>query len=65
MGLFKKVLSYDRTLKQAEKLADQVLQLESSFSGLTDQQLKDKTAEYKERYKKGETLEQLLPEVFA
>lgn len=32
---------------------------------LTDDQLKDKTNEFKERYQKGETLDELLPEAFA
>ncbi len=35
------------------------------MAALTDEQLQAKTAEFKGRYQKGETLDQLLPEAFA
>lgn len=55
----------DKTLKKARKKADAVMALESKFAAMTDDELRAKTAEYKERYKNGESLDDLLPEVFA
>jgi preprotein translocase subunit SecA len=44
---------------------DQINALEAQFEKLSDAQLKDKTTEYRQRLKKGETLDKLLPETFA
>ena len=55
----------DRILKKISKIVVEINQLESIINKLTDQQLKDKTLEFKQRYKNGETLEQLLVEAFA
>lgn len=41
----------DKTLKKARKKADAVMALESKFAAMTDDELRAKTAEYKERYK--------------
>lgn len=55
----------DKQLKKARKQADAVMALESKFSAMSDAELKAKTAEYKQRYANGESLDSLLPEVFA
>ncbi|WP_276924358.1 preprotein translocase subunit SecA [Faecalibaculum rodentium] len=54
-----------RELKKLEKTADQVLALEHKMQALSDEELKDKTREYRERLEKGETVDDLLPEAFA
>lgn len=54
-----------RTLKRYEKKVAQVNALEPDFVKLTDEQLKAKTAEFRDRLAKGETLDHLLPEAFA
>ena len=48
-----------------EKIADSVIALEDSMSVLTDDELRGKTAEFKERIANGETLDDILPEAFA
>ncbi len=55
----------ERYLKKFKKTIKKINDLESSFQSLTDAQLTAKTTEYRERLKKGETLESLLPEAFA
>lgn len=67
MGLLKNVIggSNDSRLKKIRKLADSVEALEDRFKLLDDKELAAKTAEYKERFSKGESLDDLLPEVFA
>ncbi len=55
----------DKQLKQAKKQADKVIALEPVFAKMSDDELKAKTLEYKERYNNGESLDSLLPEVFA
>ncbi|MBI4293948.1 MAG: preprotein translocase subunit SecA, partial [Betaproteobacteria bacterium] len=55
----------DRLLKQYSKTVREINALEPSISALSNEQLSAKTAEFKERYGKGETLDQLLPEAFA
>ncbi|MBL3685898.1 preprotein translocase subunit SecA [Leucobacter zeae] len=54
-----------RTLKKLTRLAKTVADLESSFSELTDEELRGETVEFRERLAKGETLDDLLPEAFA
>ncbi|MBR6647675.1 MAG: preprotein translocase subunit SecA [Clostridia bacterium] len=65
--LFEKLLgSYsDRELKRITPIADKVIALEESFKALSDDELKAKTKEFKERLSKGETLDDILPEAFA
>lgn len=46
-------------------IVDKINALEEQFEKLTDAQLKEKTNEYRQRLKKGETLDDLLPETFA
>jgi preprotein translocase subunit SecA len=55
----------ERKLKKLEGLVDQINQLEPQFEVFSDGQLKKKTKEFRERLKKGETLDDLLIEVFA
>lgn len=54
-----------RELKRMGKIVKQVNALEESIAALDEQALRGKTAEFKERLAKGETLEALLPEAFA
>ena len=55
----------ERLLKQYRKTVVQINALEPAMEKLTDAELKAKTDEFKNRYAKGETLQQLLPEAFA
>ena len=66
-GILQKIFgSYSsKELKKISPLVDKIEELDASTSKLTDQQLKDKTNEFKNRLEKGETLEDLLPEAFA
>jgi preprotein translocase subunit SecA len=54
-----------RVLRRLKAYADAVNQLEDDFSELTDEELKNETAELRERYGNGESLDDLLPEAFA
>jgi preprotein translocase subunit SecA len=55
----------DRQLKQYRKTIAKINALEPSLELLSDEQLKNKTQEFKDRVSKGESLEDLLPEAFA
>ncbi len=55
----------DRIIKQLSKKVEVINELEPSVSGLSDEQLAAKTVEFKDRFKKGESLDDLLPEAFA
>jgi preprotein translocase subunit SecA len=55
----------DRLLKQYRKTVDRINALEPQFEALSDEQLRGKTPEFKERLAKGETLDGLLIEAFA
>lgn len=55
----------ERQLKKYYPAVAKINELEKTFSPLTDAQLKEKTAEFKERLGKGETLDDILPEAFA
>ncbi|QEO56640.1 preprotein translocase subunit SecA [Francisella marina] len=55
----------DRFIKKVSKTVQKITSLEPKFEKLSDQELKAKTQEYKERVAKGETLESILPEAFA
>ncbi|MEZ4358410.1 MAG: preprotein translocase subunit SecA [Eubacteriales bacterium] len=67
MGLFEKLLSpsSELQLRPLRRQADKVITLEPQFEKLSNAELAAKTAEFRERYSKGETLDSLLPEVFA
>ena len=55
----------DRLIKQMRKEVKKINELEPVIQALSDDELKAKTAEFKERIANGETLEALLPEAFA
>ena len=52
-------------LRKLEKMADKVIAYSEQMASLSDEQLKAKTEEFKQRYQNGETLDQLLFEAFA
>ncbi|MGB2718750.1 MAG: preprotein translocase subunit SecA, partial [Rhodococcus sp. (in: high G+C Gram-positive bacteria)] len=54
-----------RMVKRLKSIADHVSTLSPDVESLSDDELRGKTAEFKERYSAGETLDQLLPEAFA
>jgi len=54
-----------KALKKYETIVSLINELEPDISKLTDEELKQKTTEFKIRYDNGETLEDLLPEAFA
>ena len=63
MGLFK---SYsEKEVKRIQPLVKKINDLEPDMQKLSDKQLRGKTEEFKKRLKKGETLDDLLPEAFA
>ena len=66
-GLLKKLFGthQSRLLKKYWRLVPQVNTWEVKFQSLTDDELRQKTVEFKERLAKGESIEELLPEAFA
>ena len=65
-GFFKKMFSEEqRELAGLEKIADQVLSYEPEMQKLSDEELRNKTNEYRSRLQNGETVDDLLPEAFA
>ncbi len=66
-SLFEKMFGTysERELKKISSLADDIEALDGEMTNLTDDQLKEKTNEFKDRLSKGETLEDLLVEAFA
>ncbi|MDR1687471.1 MAG: preprotein translocase subunit SecA [Clostridiales bacterium] len=67
MGLLEKIFGNysDKEIKRIIPLVDKIEALEAEVSQKTDDELRAKTAEFKERYQNGETLDDLLPEAFA
>ncbi|MDB5038320.1 MAG: secA, partial [Bacteriovoracaceae bacterium] len=65
--LFHKVFGthHEREVRKILPLVQQVNAFESEFKKLSDQELRDLTPKFKERLKKGETLDEILPEAFA
>ena len=55
----------EKEVRKIEKIADKVMERDAEMQALTDDQLRAKTVEFKERIAAGETLDQLLPEAFA
>ncbi|HEQ0689770.1 translocase [Streptococcus pyogenes] len=65
-NILRKVIENDKgELRKLEKIAKKVESYADQMASLSDRDLQGKTLEFKERYQKGETLEQLLPEAFA
>ena len=67
MGALTKIFGThsERELKRIYPLVDKVESYRDSMQKLSDEELRNKTKEYKERLEKGETLDDLLPEAFA
>ena len=55
----------ERELKRIQPLVDKVLSYDEAMQALSDDELRGKTKEYKERLANGETLDDLLPEAYA
>ena len=65
-NLIRSLIENDKKeLKRLDSIAKKVEAYADQMAALTDEQLQAKTAEFKGRYQKGETLDQLLPEAFA
>jgi len=67
MAIFDKIFgnANEKYLKKLQPLVDKINGLEKEFEGFSDEKLKDKTKEFKNRLKDGESLDSLLPEAFA
>ena len=67
MGLFAKLFGTrsQREIKKIMPLVDKILGMEEAYRALSEEDLRAKTAEFKARLEKGETLDDLLPEAFA
>ena len=67
MGVIEKIFGThsERELKRIEPLVKEIEALRPSMQALTDEQLKNKTKEYKKRLEEGATLDDLLPEAYA
>ena len=67
MGLFEKLFGTrsQRELKKIQPTVDKILALEKEYKNLSEEALRGKTAEFKNRLSQGETLDDLLPEAFA
>ena len=67
MNIIKKMFGThsERELKRIYATVDRIEALRPSMQALSDEELREKTREYKNRLEKGETLDQLLPEAFA
>jgi preprotein translocase subunit SecA len=66
-GIIEKIIgSYsDREIKRLMPLVDEIESLEEKMKKLSDEELKSKTSEFKERIAQGESLDDILPEAFA
>ena len=67
MGLLKKLFgtSSEKELRAIKPIVDKIEALDGEYSKLTDEQLKAKTPEFKQRIANGESLDEILPEAFA
>ena len=67
MKLVEKIFgSYSkRELKRIEPLVNKIEEIEKSLKDVSDEDLRNKTTEFKERLKNGETLDDILPEAYA
>jgi preprotein translocase subunit SecA len=66
-GILKKLFgsAHDRLLNKYRKIVAEVNRWEEKYQSLSDEQVRAKTAEFQQRFQKGETLDQLLPEAYA
>ena len=66
MGIFTRLFDHEyKELKKFESLADKIVALDEEYQKLSDEELKNKTEEFKKRLANGETLEDILVEAFA
>jgi preprotein translocase subunit SecA len=67
LGFLKKIFgtAQSRTLKRYGKIVKQINQIELSLQQLSEEEVINKTQEFRKRYQQGETLDSLLPEAFA
>ncbi len=66
MSFFSRLFGDDtRVVGSLKPTADRINELEPDYQKLTDRQLREKSVEFRERFNKGETLDDLLPEAFA
>ncbi|MFC3886551.1 preprotein translocase subunit SecA [Bacillus songklensis] len=66
LGILKKVFdSNQRQVNRLEKLADQIDALGPEIAKLSDDQLREKTAQFQQRYQNGESVDDMLVEAFA
>ena len=63
MGLFKTYS--EKEVKRVRPIVEKINSLESEIQKLSDEELRNKTAEFKDRLTQGETLDDILPEAFA
>jgi preprotein translocase subunit SecA len=66
MSLFQKIFgSNDKQIAKMQPIVDKINALEEKMRALSDDEIKEKTMEFKKRIKEGETVDDLLPEAFA
>ena len=66
MGILKRLFDHEyKEMSRFKKIADNIMALEEEYSKKSDDELKNKTNEFKERLSKGETLDDLLVEAYA
>ena len=67
MGVFDKVFGThsERELKRIDKIVDKIESYRPAMQELSDEELRNKTVEFKKRFEDGETLDDLLPEAYA
>lgn len=66
-GLLRKIFgtAQDRIIRRYRKIVEKINVLDEQFKSLTDEELRNKTVEFKQRLQKGETTDQILPEAYA
>lgn len=67
LGFFKKIFgsAHDRLLNKYKKIVHEVNRWDGQFQPLSDDELRAKTAEFRQRVQKGESLDKILPEAYA
>ena len=67
MGLLEKIFGNysEKEIKKITPIVDKIMAYEDEYAALSDEALRAKTDEFKERYKNGESLDDILPEAFA
>ena len=67
MGLITKIFGTrsQREIKKIQPIVDKILGMEAQYAALSEEELKGKTAQFKERLAQGEDLDDILPEAFA